>query len=183
MGYARAVELWSDDVEPVRSRSFVQELGAGLVAGQAGGLFMAVVVMVLDHIFADRSPFLPLQALATLVYGDAALRPWNGLAIGVGALLHILGPAVIWGLFFALIVRMAHPNRAASLLILGLLTGLLAQVVDIYIVLPAVFAHQHLANAWFANVHPAASWLAHIAFGVGLSLVPWKYDPLAGRYV
>jgi len=31
-------------------------------------------------------------------------------------------------------------------------------------------------------VHPAASWLAHIAFGLGLSLVPWRYDPLTQRF-
>ena len=167
------------------------ELRCGVSAGMVGGLAMAVALMVLCSTFLDESPFYPLQVIAAAITGSAALGPVSIRVVFIGALVHLLGPALFWGAAFGLVVWVVHPERGMTLAWFGLLVGATAQLVDVHLLIPAL-SHSwattltpaiplHL-DLWSEHVPVAVSWIAHLAFGFALSLYPWKYDPMAKTF-
>jgi len=170
----------STDVRP--RAPIARTLRDGLVAGQTAGIVMAVALMAVYTFVFGQSPFVPLQTIGAYARGASALDGIDPVAIAAGVALHQLGFALAWGLLFGIFVAVIRPERALSLMFLGLAVGLLAQVVDVYVVLPQLATALHVPNYWAEHVHPAASWFVHVVFGLSLSLYPWKFDPAAHRY-
>ena len=184
MAFAPTAHRIPDDALPeARARAPVaRTLRDGLVAGQTAGLAMAVAMMAIYTFVLGQTPFLPLQTVGAFARGGSALDGIQPLAFAAGLAMHQLGPALAWGLVFGILVALIRPERAMALMFLGLFVGLLAQVVDVYFLLPRFAAALDVPNYWAAHVHPAASWFVHAVFGLSLSLYPWKFDPAAHRY-
>jgi hypothetical protein len=183
MAYVRSL----DDV--IDRRPLGREVAAGALAGQVAGLAMVVVMMALFSVFLRESPFSPVEAIAAAVLGEHVVGSLDARTLIVGVLVHQLGPALFWGVFFGAVVWLVKPRRGMALMLMGLLVGALAQIVDIYLVLPALSRHAHAlgdlaaaGNVWTAHVPPAVSWIGHLMFGAALSFYPWKYDPMARAY-
>lgn len=148
---------------------------------------MAVAWMGLFATFLDKSPFYPLEAIARCVESHGPLAR----TIVLGAFVHQYGPSLFWGLMFGLMVWAFRPRRGRGLLLLGLLVGVLAQVVDVDVALPALsqgglrvdgLGELHLHDVWAERVPSLVSWIGHLVFGVALSLYPWSYDPVAKTF-
>src|SRR6478752_5363959 len=77
---------------------------AGILTGQAAGLIMAVVVMLVFAVFLGKSPLFPVQVIGSTVFGAPALQGFHLGALIAGLLLHQLGPSVLWGFIFGLLV-------------------------------------------------------------------------------
>src|ERR1700729_4164458 len=122
--------------------TFRRELAAGVRAGQVAGLAMAVSMMALFSVFLQKSPFYPIEVIASAVLGEHTLDGIQGRTIVVGLLIHQLGLSLIWGAVFGLLVWAGKPRASGTLLLFGLLVGALAQVVDVYVVIPL------LSGAW-----------------------------------
>src|SRR5262249_39938898 len=101
----------------------------------------------------------------------------------VGFAVHLAIPSLVWGVGYGVLDVLTRPQRASTLLLSGLVVGVLAQVIDVMILLPWLAGLGVVHDAWTPNVHRVVSWLAHIAYGIGLSFYPWKYDPASGRFV
>lgn len=171
--------------------AFGRELIAGVQAGQVAGLAMAAALMVIFSVFLNKSLFFPLQIIAASVLGENAIWQLDARTLVMGALVHQLGPALLWGVVFGVVVWLFKPRRSLALMTLGLLVGALAQVVDVHLLLPLLsgalsgriplFGPLQSDNLW-AQVPMVTSWLAHLVFGFALSLYPWKYDPVAESF-
>jgi hypothetical protein len=177
--------------EEVRRPTFGHELIAGAQAGQVAGLAMAVVLMAISSVFLGKGLFYPLQLIGTAVLGDGVIGRIDARTLVVGILVHQLGPSLVWGFVFGAVVWARKPRGSVALMMLGLLVGAIAQIFDVYVLLPLLAGELsgrlpflgplQKENLW-AHVPAAASWLAHLVFGLGLSLFPWKYDPAAHRF-
>lgn len=173
----------ADTSPEVRTRApIARTLRDGLVAGQTAGLVMAAAMMAIYTFALGQTPFLPVQTIGAYVRGSSALEGMNPTAFAAGVAMHQLGPSLAWGLAFGVLVAVIRPRRAMALMLLGLLVGLLAQVVDVYVLLPRFALELGVPNYWGEHVHPAVSWLLHGVFGLSLSIFPWKFDPMARRY-
>src|SRR4051794_40274263 len=73
---------------------------SGIVAGQAAGLIMAIVVMTVFVVFLGKGPLFPVQVIGSALLGESALNGSNVAAVLVGLLLHQLGPSLLWGAIF-----------------------------------------------------------------------------------
>jgi hypothetical protein len=190
MAYARipVPQVFAEHNRP----AFARELAAGVGAGQVAGLAMAVAIMALFSVFLHKSPFYPIEVIGAAALGEHVIGQLDARTLLVGVLVHQLGPSLFWGLVFGLVVWVVKPRRSMALLMFGLLVGALAQIVDVNLVLPLlagawsgqlpILAPLQQANLWAAHVPLAASWVAHLVFGVALSLYPWKYDPVVGAF-
>jgi hypothetical protein len=174
-----------------RRPAFVRELIAGMWAGQVAGLAMAVALMAIFSVFLRTSPFYPLEVIGASVLGESVVGRVDVRTLAVGMLVHQLGPAFVWGLFYGAVVWLFKPRRSMPLMLLGLLVGALSEVVDVHCMLPwlsggpavrlLLFEPLRSDNVW-RHVPAAASWLAHLVFGFTLSFYPWKYDPIARSF-
>jgi hypothetical protein len=191
MASSRAfVDEFAQD-ERLQRPTFGHELIAGAKAGQVAGLAMAVALMAISGVFLGQGLFYPLQLIAAAVLGDGAMGPVDARAIVVGILIHQFGPSLVWGFVFGAVVWAAKPRGSVALLMWGLFVGAVAQVFDVYVLLPLLSGELsgrlpflgplQRENLW-VHIPAAASWLAHLVFGLGLSLYPWKYDPAAHRF-
>lgn len=149
-----------------------RSLCAGVLAGQAAGLLMAVAVMAVFTLFLDKGPLFPVQVIGSFVFGDAALQGFNAPAFLTGLALHQLGPSLAWGLAFGLGVRVLGVRGTAGQAGLAVAIGLLSQVVDVQIVGTRAFLALHGHDIWAEQVPALWSWAAHIVFGLGLLLYP-----------
>jgi hypothetical protein len=168
-----------------------RDLVAGVRAGQVAGLAMAVALMAISSLFLGQTLFFPLQVIAASVLGDGATVSLDARVLVVGLLVHQLGPALVWGVVFGIVVWLVKPRASTALMMLGLVVGALSQIVDVYVLLP-LLSGEHLGrlplfealrteNVW-AHIPAAASWAAHMVFGFALSFYPWKYDPVARTF-
>jgi hypothetical protein len=190
MAYARIPvrEVYAEHKRP----AFAKEIVAGVGAGQVAGLVMVVALMAVFSVFLRKSAFYPVEVIAASVLGEHVIGHLDARTLLVGALVHQLGPSLFWGLVFGIVVWVVKPRRSMALMMFGLLVGAIAQVVDVNLVLPLlsgawsgslpILEPLQRANLWAAHVPPAASWLAHLVFGVALSVYPWKYDALVGGF-
>ncbi len=132
-----------------------RQLAAGAIAGQISGLIMAVVMMAVFTIFLGRAALL------------------------AGLVLHQAGPSLAWGLVFGGVLYAFDIRRGAALVLIGAITGLASQVVDVNLVLPAAMKALHGHDIWAEQVPAFWSWAAHLVFGLGLAVFPWVNDKLA----
>lgn len=182
----------TDDIEEEPRRpAFARELIAGVQAGQVAGFAMVATLMVIFSVLLNKSVFDPLQIIAASVLGEGAIERLDARTLVVGILVHQLGPALLWGLIFGVVVWLFNPRHSLALMTWGLVVGAIAQIVDAHGLLPLLsgafsdrfslslpLPHE---NFW-ARVPMAASWLAHLVYGLALSLYPWKYDPIARSF-
>jgi len=161
------------------------QLRTGARAGVAAGLAMGVGLMGLATTLLGRSPFYPLAVIAASVTGTGATGPVTLRAVLLGVFVHLAGPSACWGAVFGLVIWVLRPKRSVGLAWLGLVVGATAQVVDINILIPAL-AHSvviadiiplRVNDIWAERIPSTVSWIAHLVFGFGLSLYPWRFDP------
>lgn len=160
-----------------QSPSLARALAAGALAGQASGLIMAVVVMAVFTLFLGKGPLFPVQVIGSTVYGEAGLQGFHLGAFLAGLVLHQAGPSLAWGLALGAAASALGARRGAALAVLSVVVGLLSQVVDVHLVVPAVMKALHGKDLWAENVPLLWSWAAHLVFGLGLML----YAPIESK--
>jgi len=157
-----------------------RDLIAGALAGQVAGLVMAVVMIAVFTLVLGTGPLYPVQVIGSLVFGEAALSGLHLPAVLAGLVLHQAGPSLAWGLAFGALVHAAGPRRGA-LVMLGAVTGLLSQVVDVGVVVPFAMRALHGRDLWAEHVPAFWSWAAHLVFGLSLACEPWIHGRLGDR--
>lgn len=155
-----------------------RDLFSGALAGEAAGLVMAVVMMLVFAFALGKSPLFPVQVIGSFVFGDRAIEGFNSSAIVTGLLLHQLGPSLFWGLALGWMTYAFETHRGMGLVMLGLFTGILSQIMDVNVILPAVYQGLHGHDIWAEQVPLFWSWMAHLAYGLGLVSYSWFYDRL-----
>jgi hypothetical protein len=158
-------------------------VSAGVVAGVVAGLTMAVVMAALSYAAAGKSPFMPFVAAGASVLATPTGASGDAFTAVVGFAFHMAVPSLAWGAVYGILHILTRPKYARTLLFMGLVIGSLAQVIDANILVPGLGAIHVIRDAWTPNVHPFLSWLFHLSYGVGLSIYPWKYDPVSGRFM
>ena len=151
-----------------RDRSLGRDLLAGVLAGQIAGLVMAVVVMAVFTLFLGKGPLYPVQVIGSFVFGDAALHGIHPGALIAGLLLHQLGPSLVWGLVLGLVAHRLDTRGGWNLAALAILVGLVSQVIDVVVVMPAAMKALHGHDLWAEQVPAFWSWAAHLVFGIAL---------------
>ena len=154
-------------------------LAAGAIAGQIAGLIMAVVMMVVFTIFLGKGPLYPVQVIGSFVFGDAALQGFNLPALLAGLVLHQAGPSLLWGLVFGGVLYAFDLRRGGTVVLIGAMIGIVSQVVDVNLVVPAAMKALHGHDIWAEQVPAFWSWAAHLVFGLGLAVFPWVHGKLA----
>jgi hypothetical protein len=147
------------------------------VSGQAAGLTMISVAMVLA--VARGKPLLyPLQVFTALVIGQTALHQPSLSSVLPGFLAHQAGPSVLWSRLFGLVVGLSQRRFGfRSALLIGMLVGLLALVIDGYLLMPGIQDQLHGQDIWAQNVPRWVAWTTHGVFGASLGLFYWRWQP------
>jgi hypothetical protein len=154
------------------SHSARSALLGGVITGQIAGLIMAIVVMAVFTIFLGHGPLYPVQVIGSAVFGETALQGFHLGAFLAGLLIHQLGPALAYGALFGAAAGVLHTDTRYSALALGLGIGVLSTVIDVYILVPAVFNALHGVDIWNREVPYFWDWAAHIVFGLSFALYP-----------
>jgi hypothetical protein len=144
---------------------------AGILTGQAAGLIMAVVVMLVFAVFLGKSPLFPVQVIGSALLGASALDGTNFAAILAGLVLHQAGPSLLWGVVFGLLAGKFPAQTPGTALKLGLGVGVLSMVGP-YLLIPAVMKTLHGVDFWNQNVPIFWDWAAHLVFGASFALYP-----------
>jgi hypothetical protein len=150
---------------------------AGALAGQIAGLVMAVVVMAVFTIFLGKGPLYPVQVIGSFVFGDRALDGFQLPALLTGLLLHQLGPSLVWGIAFGLLVNRLNVRAGSNLIALAVAVGLASQVIDVVVFMPIAMNALHGHDIWAEQVPAFWSWAAHLVFGLGLLSFRWVRKP------
>lgn len=138
-------------------------------AGQLAGVAMVLCLMGAFGIFLGRSAFFPLQLLAGLVLGEEALRQSGPRTMLVGLLAHQLGPSLLWSKLFGLAVGyLRGPPSLLTSIGIGLAVGLVALILDVYVLLPPVQQLMHGVNVWAEHVPRGWAWAGHLVYGGAL---------------
>ena len=157
-----------------------RDLVAGALAGQVAGLVMAVVMIAVFTLVLGTGPLYPVQVIGSLVFGEAALTGLHLPAVLAGLVLHQAGPSLAWGLAFGALIHASGARRGA-LVMLGVVTGLLSQVVDVGVLVPIAMRALHGRDLWAEHVPAFWSWAAHLVFGLSLACYPWIHGRLGGQ--
>lgn len=155
-----------------QAASLRKSLFAGILAGQAAGLIMAVVVMAVFTLFLGKGPLFPVQVIGSFVFGDAALQGFHAPAFLTGLVLHQAGPSLGWGIALGVGTWALGIRRGAALAALAVAIGVLSQVIDVNILGARAFTALHGHDIWSEQVPAFWSWAAHVVFGLGLLLYP-----------
>ncbi|HSA58841.1 MAG TPA: hypothetical protein VLJ37_04075 [bacterium] len=161
--------------------SFRKDLAAAVITGQLSGLIMAVVMMAVFTIFLGKGPLYPVQVIGSFVFGEPALQGFHLPAFLAGLGLHQFGPPLFWSILFGSAVHSLNVRGGTGLLILGAAIGLLSQIVDVNLIMPAAMKALHGHDIWAEQVPTFWSWAAHLVFGFGLSLFPRVANRLSRR--
>jgi hypothetical protein len=134
-------------------------VGGGAIAGVAGGIVIAIVLLV-PVLLRGGEVWPGLKSAAAPVLGARALAPgFDGAAVALGITCH-LAVAIVWGIAFALLA--AGMSRRATLLF-GAFWGLVVWFGMHGIVLPV----WHLGALERAPLIPEL--IAHVAFGLAVA--------------
>ena len=156
-------------------RSLRHDLIVGAITGQVAGLVMAIALMVMFTLFLGKGPAYPVQVIGSFAFGDAALVGFHLPAFLTGLLLHQAGASLVWGLIFALVVNRFHPLRRGGYFAIAIGVGLLSEVLDVYVLVPAYMNARFGHNIWAENVPQFWDWTAHLIFGLSFVAFPWIY--------
>jgi hypothetical protein len=147
----------------------------GAIAGLVGGLSMALVGAIISA-SVGGDIWLESKQIAAVVYGSAAAQP--GFAAGpvlVGTLLHLLISTALGALFGIVTRRIFHlTSEFGTLLMAGLIYGMLIWLVGYFAVLPAI-------NPLLRETYAPAFIVQHLVYGAVTGLVytmlrPQPYD-------
>jgi len=158
-------------------RSMRHDLIAGVLTSQIAGLMMAGAMMVVFTILG-KGPLYPVQVIGSLVFGDAALVGFHLPAFLTGLVLHQAVASLLWGLVFALIANKLQPRHALVALAIGLAVGVVSELLDVGLIVPAVMNARFGHNIWAENVPRFWGWVAHLVFGVSFVVFPWVRNRL-----
>jgi hypothetical protein len=162
------------------TQSLRRDLVAAVVTGQLAGLVMAAVVMAVFTALG-KGPLFPVQVIGSVIFGDAAIQGFHLPALLAGLLVHQLGPALLWSAAFGLALHALDQRRGAAVVAIAVATGLLSQIIDVNLAMPAVMNALHGHDIWAEQVPAMWSWAAHLVFGLSLASFPWVQDRLAAR--
>jgi hypothetical protein len=125
----------------------------------------------------------PLNVIATLAYGESALFSLSPSGYLWAIAFHV-GLAALWGMVFGVVATAMRVDKSAwAPLVLGVIVGLAAQIIDVNLLSPAIFGGLFGHDVWRENVAPAASWIAHVGFGLGFCVFPSVFRTLWLRFV
>lgn len=144
----------------------------GIITGQAAGLIMAVVVMVVFAVFLGKSPLYPVQVIGSMLFGEAALPSFHLEAFLAGLVLHQLGPALLWGIIFGVLAKQLSVETITQALKLGIGIGILSMVGP-YLLIPFLMKALHGVDIWNREVPMFWDWAAHLVFGASFALYPF----------
>ena len=154
-----------------RAEAPAQPILAGLVTGQAAGLIMAVVVMLVFTLFLGKSPLYPVQVIGSMAFGEAALPDFHLGALLAGLVLHQLGPSLLWGFLFGVAAGKLQIHSTSQALLLGLGFGVVSMVGP-YVLIPTLMNALHGVDIWNREVPLMWDWAAHLVFGASFALYP-----------
>lgn len=155
-----------------RSRKLKEELLTGLVAGQLAGLVMVAFVMVVSVMDLHKHPLFPGQVIGSALIGESGLVGLHLPAAVVGFLFHQLGPSLIWGAVFGVMLWAFDGRRGGRLPVLALQIGLLSQLIGVYLVLPSLFRGLRGHDTWNEQFPMFWSWVANLVFCLSLLIWP-----------
>lgn len=153
------------------AKSDRRSLVAGILTGQAAGLIMAVVVMLVFTLFLGKGPLYPVQVIGSMVFGGPALNGFHLGAFLAGLILHQLGPSLLWGFVFGILAQRFSVATTGSALRLGLIVGLISMVGP-YVLIPTMMKALHGVDFWNQEVPMIWDWAAHLVFGASFALFP-----------
>lgn len=146
-------------------------IDAGMVAGLAGGVAMALFATIYAAA-AGIGFWQPLEAIAATITGASAVHA-NAGAVILGLVVHLVVSMVLGVVFAALCPREV---LAAPAIVFGTFAALFVLVLMNLIVLPFVNGHVRSHLMWGSDVGVIpvqAAFVMHILYGLGLSLAPW----------
>lgn len=161
-------------LRPERATLLAQDLAVGVLAAQLAGLVMLVAMTLL---FGLRGQALFPQLVGAVVLGPEAAVGLHVPALLLGLCLHVLGPALAWGLVFGLLVRLtgAVDGRGPTFLAAGV--ALAAWLLDVKLLVPWLSTALHGTDLWAIHVPEPWSALQHLLFAVGLAYAsPWARE-------
>jgi uncharacterized membrane protein len=144
---------------------------SAIVTGQAAGLIMAVVVIIVFVLFLGKAPLYPVQVIGSTVFGQAALEGTHFGAVIAGLLIHQLGPSLGWGILFGVIAINFPIETTKKALVLGLVVGCISMVGP-YVLVPYLMTTLHGVDFWNQEVPMLWDWAAHLVFGASFALYP-----------
>jgi hypothetical protein len=148
----------------------------GAIAGLIGGLSMALVGAIISA-SVGGDIWLEAKQIAAVVYGSAAAAQ-PGFEAGpvlVGTLLHLLVSTILGALFSIVTRRLFHlTSEFGTLLMAGLIYGMLIWLVGYFAVLP-------LVNPLLRETYAPAFIVQHLVYGSVTGLIysmlrPQPYD-------
>ncbi len=145
---------------------------AGILTGQAAGLIMAVVVMLVFAVFLGKSPLYPVQVIGSMVFGESALPNFQLGALIAGLILHQAGPSLLWGFVFGFLAKKFAIQTTNQSLKLGLALGIISMIGP-YVLIPFLMNTLHGVDIWNREVPLFWDSAAHIVFGFSFSLYPY----------
>jgi hypothetical protein len=150
-------------------------LFTALVAGQVAGLAMLGTAVAFS-IGRGRPFYFPLQLMTALIVGPDALTQVRVDTLVPGFLAHQLGPSILWSKAHGYLVAFrARPWRLGASLGLGIATGVIALITDVYLFMPRVQRQLHSRNLWAEHISEAGSWATHLGFGLALGYFYWRW--------
>lgn len=149
----------------------------GILTGQAAGLIMAVVVMLVFALFLGKSPFYPVQVIGSTLFGEPALQGFHLGALLAGLVLHQAGPSLLWGFLYGVYAAKVPVRTTGAALALGLGIGLVSMVGP-YFLIPAVMKTMQGMDIWNREVPILWDWAAHLVFGASFALYPMIQEKL-----
>ena len=169
-------------VATAQSTRFAASLVSALVASLAGGVAMAIVMIVAFTAFQHTGFFYALRPIGSFLFGDRMLEAPTA-AMYVGATAFHFGICLAWGIAFALVATLIRADKSiGGALVLGVVVGLFSQIVDIGLIAPPLQKALWGDDLWTATVPAAYSWLGHIAFGLTFVIAPLLFRPLWMRW-
>ncbi|MCA1665654.1 MAG: hypothetical protein LC659_15535 [Myxococcales bacterium] len=161
---------------------FSASLVSGFVASLAGGVVMAVVMVVAYMTMQHTSLMYALRPIGTFLYGDRMLvAPTAGMYAAATAFHFAV--CAIWGIVFAFAATLLRADKSfGGSLVLGIVIGLASQIIDVNLVTPALQNSLWGQDLWTATVPPPYSWLGHVGFGLAFVLAPLMFRKLWVRW-
>ncbi len=146
-----------------------------VVSGIVASLVLAMWEMIVEAFLADGAGFFgpPIAIGAALVrdlQGSSNPIPFDGVALGLGLMGHMMN-SIILAAVFGLIVSRLTPSRGGTI-ILGMGWGIAVFAVMWFVVVPAI-------DPLMLNLNAAAFFVAHLMWGAALG-VAWALYGDAG---
>jgi hypothetical protein len=161
---------------------FSASLVAGVIASMIGATLMAIVMIVAFTRYDGRPLYYPLEIVGTFLFGDISMLSPRWEIYPTAAALHF-GVCAMWGMGYAFAATLLRVDKSiVYALLLGLVVGQTALLVDIDLIAPALQNRLWGHDLWTENVPPIFSWLAHVVFGLSLGFFPFVFRPLWIRF-